>query len=42
MSAVAGIVVTKTATYRPVILFGYILFTTGMGLMILLNANSST
>jgi len=42
LAAVSGIFVTKTGTYRPVIWFGYILFTLGMGLMITLNADSST
>jgi len=42
LSAVSGVIVSKTGIYRPVIWFGYILFTTGMGLMILLNADSST
>jgi EmrB/QacA subfamily drug resistance transporter len=42
LAAVSGIFVSKTGTYRPVIWFGYILFTLGMGLMILLDAGAST
>jgi len=42
ISVVSGIIITKTGTYRPVIWFGYTLFTIGMGLMTMLNANSST
>ena len=42
LSAVAGIIVTKTGSYRSVMWFGYTLFTTGMGLMIMLDAYSST
>ena len=39
---VSGVIVSKTGLYRPVILFGYCLLTAGMGLMILLDAHSST
>jgi len=42
LSAVTGVIISMTGMYRPVIWFGYILFTTGMGLMILLDADSST
>jgi EmrB/QacA subfamily drug resistance transporter len=41
-SAVSGIVVTRTGQYRPVMWFAYVIFTTGMGLMIMLSGTSST
>ncbi|KAF8798178.1 MFS general substrate transporter [Phlegmacium glaucopus] len=42
LSAISGIVVSRTGLYRPVMWFGYALFALGMGLMIMLDANSST
>jgi len=42
MSAVSGIIVSKTGMYRSVMWTGYALLTTGVGLMILLDAHSST
>jgi MFS family permease len=41
MSAVSGIIVSKTGLYRPVMWVGYAVLTTGVGLMILLDAHSS-
>ncbi|KAG2054759.1 MFS general substrate transporter [Suillus hirtellus] len=41
MSAVSGIVVTRTGSYRPAMWFGWIVMTLGWGLMIMLD-NTST
>ncbi|KAG6851242.1 hypothetical protein H0H93_011678 [Arthromyces matolae] len=41
MSAVSGIIVTRTGQYRPVMWFGYAVFAVGLGLMTMLSASSS-
>ncbi|KAG1754579.1 MFS general substrate transporter [Suillus lakei] len=42
MSAVSGMVVTRTGSYRPVMWFGWIVMTLGWGLMIMLDSTSTT
>jgi EmrB/QacA subfamily drug resistance transporter len=42
MSAVAGIVVTRTGSYRPTMWFGWSVMTLGWGLMIMLDSTSTT
>lgn len=37
----SGLVITYTRAYRPVLLFGFVVYTLGQGLMILLDADSS-
>ena len=41
ISAVSGMVVTRTGSYRPTIWFGWAVMTLGFGLMIMLD-NSTT
>jgi len=42
MSALSGIIVTRTGSYRPVIWGSFAVFTLGMGLMTMLTGTSST
>ncbi|KAG1782675.1 MFS general substrate transporter [Suillus placidus] len=41
MSAVSGIVVTRTGSYRPTMWFGWVVMTLGWGLMIMLDSTST-
>jgi hypothetical protein len=41
MSAVSGIVVTRTGSYRPTMWFGWFVMTLGWGLMIMLDSTST-
>ncbi|KAF9052921.1 MFS general substrate transporter [Panaeolus papilionaceus] len=42
MSGVAGAIVSRTGRYKPVMVVGFGVFAIGMGLMIMLDGNSST
>ncbi|KAG2349700.1 MFS general substrate transporter [Suillus weaverae] len=41
MSAVSGIIVTRTGSYRPTMWFGWVVMTLGWGLMIMLDSTST-
>jgi len=41
MSAVSGMFVTRTGSYRPVMWFGWTVMTLGWGLMIMLESTST-
>ncbi|PPQ63069.1 hypothetical protein CVT24_005924 [Panaeolus cyanescens] len=42
MSGIAGAIVSRTGRYKPVMIVGFGVFTIGMGLMIMLDGNSTT
>jgi hypothetical protein len=42
MSATSGVIVTRTGEYRPVMWIAFAVFAVGYGLMIMLDAYSST